>query len=134
MEKVTEDIEVEEVTESVVDSEVTPQDVVDVQVENDTKLEEQALELKARESELFRKECSMTLRENGLEMFDGIINISDPNHLDELVHNLSKVVKDIKVGSGYIPPKENIKQAQYDVDKQNGDTKGMIKSLFGFGR
>ena len=124
----------EEVEQDATASQVNAEDVVEGVEDNDNLLEQQAQQLKDREVKLFNKEVAMTFRENGLEMFNGVIKPTDPRHLDELVHNLTKIVNEIKVGSGYIPPKENGVQAEYDIAKEKGDTKSMIKNLFGFSK
>lgn len=126
--------QVNEAKQDATASQVNAEDVVEGVEDNDNLLEQQAQQLKDREAELFNKEVAMTFRENGLEMFNGVIKPTDPRHLDELVHNLTKIVNEIKVGSGYIPPKENGVQAEYDIAKEKGDTKSMIKNLFGFSK
>ena len=124
----------EEVEQDITATQDNAEDVVEDVVSNDDTLEQQAQQLKDREAELFNKEVAMTFRENGLEMFSGVIKPTDPYHLDELVHNLTKIMNDVKVNSAYIPPKENGVQAEYDIAKEKGDTKSMIKNLFGFNK
>lgn len=133
--EVVEEVETIEVdSEQSQDTQDVPQDVEEVVEVNDKEHDEQAEKLKQREAELFKKEVSMTLRENGLEMFASIIKPSDSQNLDQLVLDLTKIVNKIKLDTGYIPPKENGVQAEYDVAKEKGDTKTMIKNLFGFNK
>jgi len=101
------------------------------QVEDtNTQLAEQARLLEDREAEIFKKEVSLSLKENGLEMFEGVLNITDTTSLKEVVSQLTNIVNQIKVSASYIPPKENLKQAEYDVFSEKKDVKGMIGSKF----
>lgn len=86
-----------------------------------------ARELAEKEAELFQKEVAFTLKENGLEMFADVINVTDSEQLETVVKQLTAIVNDIKIGAGYVP-KDNAKQAEYDVFTQKKDTRGMIGS------
>lgn len=90
--------------------------------------EEKALQTK--QVELWQKEVSLSLKENGLEQFASIVKVADENELKEVVKTLTQIVNDIKVSTGYVPS-DHKQITAYDQAKQKGDTKGMIKSLFG---
>ncbi|MED0665305.1 hypothetical protein P4T04_03140 [Bacillus badius] len=91
---------------------------------------ESELAIEAKEKELFKKEVNLTLKESGLEQFAEIIKVSDADELNTTVDVLKKIVNEIKVSTGYVPT-EHAKQDAYNTAKSKGDTKGMIKSLFG---
>lgn len=87
--------------------------------------------IKAKQQELFEKEVELELRSAGLEQFKDIVEVSDTDELKKTINQLNKVVNDMKLSLGYVP--EDHKQVTtYQQAKSKGDTKGMIKSLFGF--
>lgn len=86
-----------------------------------------AEDIAKREQELFQKEVSMTLKEHDLQAFAEVINVINSEQLEDVVNKLKVIVGEIKLSAGYIP-KENAKQAEYDVYAQKKDTKGMIGS------
>ncbi|ETI68130.1 hypothetical protein [Neobacillus vireti] len=94
--------------------------------------EEKAIQTK--QEELWKKEVSLSLKENGLEQFASIINISNEDELKVVVNSLTQIVNDIKVATGYVPSNHK-NQNEYDVFASKGDTKGMIATklskLFG---
>lgn len=90
--------------------------------------EEKALQQK--QQELFVKEINLTLKENGLEKFASIVKVTNEDELKEVVTSLSSIVNELKVEMGYVPDNHK-QQDKYNQAKQNGDTKSMIKTLFG---
>lgn len=94
--------------------------------------EEKAIQ--AKQQELFNKEISLTLKENGLEEFASIVRVGDTTELEQVVKTLTQIVNDIKVSTGYVP-KDNAQQNEYDVFASKKDTQGMIATklskLFG---
>jgi hypothetical protein len=93
-------------------------------------LTEEEKALQQKQKELFDKEINLTLKENGLEQFQDIIKVANVDELKETIKKLNKIVNSIKIEVGYVP--EDHKQVTaYEQAKQKGDTKGMIKSLFG---
>ncbi|WP_346200135.1 hypothetical protein NSQ96_16270 [Caldifermentibacillus hisashii] len=94
-------------------------------------LTEEEKAIQQKQQELFDKEIHLTLKENGLEQFKDIIKVSNSDELKDTIKKLNKIVNNIKIEVGYVP--EDHKQVTaYEQAKQKGDTKGMIKSLFGF--
>lgn len=87
------------------------------------------IELEQKEAELFQRTVAFTLREHGLEVFAGIIHVTDAKHLTDVVTKLTGIVNGIKIESGYIP-KDNVKQDATAIAEQNKDPKGMIASKF----
>lgn len=93
-------------------------------------LTEEEKALQEKQKELFDKEIQLTLKENGLEQFKDIVKVANDDELKETIKKLNKIVNNIKIEVGYVP--EDHKQVTaYEQAKQKGDTKGMIKSLFG---
>lgn len=90
--------------------------------------EEKAIQTK--QQELFVKEVNLTLKENGLEKFASIVKVSNEEELKETIQSLTTIVNEIKVSTGYVPDNHK-QQDKYNQAKQNGDTKSMIKTLFG---
>lgn len=88
--------------------------------------------LEQREKELFTKQVSVELKANGLDAYEGIINPVDEQSLNDTIKALSKVHTDMKIQNSYTPTDKKKGTDSYDVAKQNGDTKGMVKSIFGF--
>lgn len=86
--------------------------------------------LAAKEQELFTKEVELELKLAGLEHFASIVKVSNTDELKEVIQSLTKIVNDIKVSTGYVP-NDHKQVTAYDQAKQQGNTKGMIKSLFG---
>lgn len=143
-EKVIEEVVVEEVAEEVQKNfdeananlekiqKTLEENEVDEVVENIKKdaeelrksLEDEVEELKQK---LFKQEVSSTLKDNGLEMFEGLVHVDDAKQLDEVVHKLTQIVNDIKLSNSYIPS-DNAKQDAYTQHANNKDTKNMIGS------
>lgn len=89
------------------------------------------INLKKREKELFDKEVNLTLKENGFESFAPLIKVQNTDELNSSIKLLQEIYKQNKVNSSYIPSGTSSTNT-YDQAKQQGNTKGMIKSLFGF--
>lgn len=119
----------ETVDKSEYDKLVAELEEVKAKLPKDLSDEEKAIQQKQKE--LFDKEIHLTLKENGLEQFKDIVKVSDNDELKETIKQLNKIVNDIKVSVGYVP-QDNKKVTAYEQAKQKNDTKGMIKSLFGF--
>ncbi|WP_368974706.1 hypothetical protein NST61_17010 [Caldifermentibacillus hisashii] len=121
--------QVETVAKSKYDTLVAELEKVKTKLPKELTEEEKALQEKQKE--LFDKEIQLTLKENGLEQFKDIVKVANDDELKETIKKLNKIVNNIKIEVGYIP--EDHKQVTaYEQAKQKGDTKGMIKSLFGF--
>ncbi|MEK5521573.1 hypothetical protein [Heyndrickxia sp. FSL W8-0423] len=94
--------------------------------------EEKALANK--QQELFDKEVSLTLKENGLEQFADVIKVGDSEELKTVIDSLTGIVNQIKIDNGYVP-NDHKQQNEYDVFASKKDTQGMIATklskLFG---
>ncbi|MGE7217146.1 hypothetical protein ACQKJC_11650 [Priestia koreensis] len=108
-----------------------------IQIERDELLQHKPVELTEEQKHIqqgkddnWKKEVSLTLRENKLESFESIVNVTNDDELKEVVKQLNQIVNDIKVSTGYVPSDHKQTNA-YDQAKQQGNTKNMIKSLFG---
>ncbi|MGI2326421.1 hypothetical protein [Planococcus sp. YIM B11945] len=117
-----------ETTEVITETEVI--DDIQAGTEEINSLAEAQKALEIREAELFKREIKASLKESGLEQFEEVINVSNEAELKATVKKLTSIVNDIKVSLSY-QPTENTKQDSYTVAKQNGDSKSMIKALFG---
>ncbi|MGM7635498.1 hypothetical protein [Bacillus sp. Hm123] len=91
---------------------------------------EAELAIEAKQVELFQKEVALTLKENNLEQFTTVIKVNDSDELNTTIEALNKIVNEIKVSAGYVPV-DHMKDDVYNAAKNKGDTKTMIKSLFG---
>jgi len=91
---------------------------------------EKQKEIEAKQQELFQKEVRLTLKENGLEKFADIVKVSNEDELKDVVKKLTTIVNEIKIETGYVPA--NHKQmTAYEQAKKQGNTKNMIKAIFG---
>ncbi|MFS0672039.1 hypothetical protein [Ornithinibacillus sp. 179-J 7C1 HS] len=90
--------------------------------------------LEQAKKELFQKQISVELKDAGLSMYEGIINPTDEKSLNDTIKALNKVHTDLKIQNSYTPTDKKKGTDSYDVAKQNGDTKGMVKSIFGFNK
>lgn len=126
------DIEATEVnteTEVIDNTQANTEETTVTTEEIDPLLEAQkALEI--REAELFKREIKASLKESGLEEFEEVINVSNEAELKATINKLTSIVNNIKVSLSF-QPTDNTKQDSYTVAKQNGDSKSMIKALFG---
>lgn len=82
------------------------------------------LELNAKKAE--EESFAITLRDNGLEGFEGIFKTESKA---EQVEILKQAVNDILIAKSYVP-KDKINQSEYDSHIQNNDVQGAIKSKF----
>ncbi|MBL5769283.1 hypothetical protein [Heyndrickxia sporothermodurans] len=87
-----------------------------------------------KQQELFDKEVSLTLKENGLEQFADVIKVGDSEELKTVIDSLTGIVNQIKIDNGYVP-NDHKQQNEYDVFASKKDTQGMIATklskLFG---
>lgn len=126
-EQVSEQLEVQEVEQvEEVTEEKSPQ-TLDELIEDNKKLQDELAEIKEMRKDIFDKQVSLTLKENGLEAFAEIINVDSSDDLTKVVAKLTTIVNNIKVANSY-QPKDNGKQDEYSVAQQQGDTKKMIGS------
>lgn len=88
---------------------------------------ERIKELEQMKKDFFKRDVELTLKDNGLEAFAGLIHVEDREQLDQVVDQLAQIVNDIKLSVSYVP-KENAKQNEYDLHTKNKDTKSMIGS------
>ncbi|MTD30123.1 hypothetical protein [Planomicrobium sp. YIM 101495] len=128
MENATEPVIETTETDAVENEGVT--ETVDTEPAEVDPLEEAHKQLEQREKELFQREVKAELKENGLVQFAEVVSIADEKELKETIKKLSAIVNDLKVSLSY-QPTDNTKQDSYTVAKQNGDSKSMIKALFG---
>ncbi|MBY0221965.1 hypothetical protein [Sporosarcina aquimarina] len=132
----TENVEVEEVevTEQQPESPEAEAPTVDEMEQTQKENERLVEELNHKLDNLFSKQVTLTLSQHGLEAFKDIVHVSTPEELESAVQKLTAIVNGIKneakVSAGYVP-KDNLKQDSYNVAKEKGDTKSMIKALFG---
>lgn len=91
---------------------------------------ERQKEIEAKQNELWQKEVSLSLKEAGLEKFADIVKVNDEKELKEVIKKLTTIVNEIKIETGYVP--SNHKQmTAYEQAKKQGNTKNMIKAIFG---
>jgi len=123
---VSEEVEVQEVEQvEEVTEEKSPQ-TLDELIEDNKKLQDELAEIKEMRKDIFDKQVSMTLQENGLEAFAEIINVDNSDDLKDVVSKLTKIVNDIKVANAYVPKESNGTQDGYSQAIQNGDVKNAI--------
>ncbi|MGE6259217.1 hypothetical protein ACQKCU_15145 [Heyndrickxia sporothermodurans] len=87
--------------------------------------EEKAIQEK--EQELFDKEISLTLKENGLEQFASIVKVTNTDELKEVIKSLTGIVNQLKIDNGYIP-NDHKKQDAYTVAESKKDVGGMLSA------
>ncbi|KJE29107.1 hypothetical protein LG52_78 [Geobacillus kaustophilus] len=91
---------------------------------------EKAQKMAEKEQELFQKQVQLTLKENGLEKFADIVKVNDENELADVVKKLTAIVNEIKIETGYVPS-DHKQMTAYEQAKKQGNTKNMIKAIFG---
>lgn len=91
---------------------------------------EKQKEIEAKQNELWQKQVQLTLKENGLEKFADIVKVSNEDELKDVVKKLSQIVNEIKIETGYVPA-DHKQMTAYEQAKKQGNTKNMIKALFG---
>lgn len=82
-----------------------------------------------KQQELWQKEVALTLKENNLERFTDVVNVSDTNELESVIETLSNALNEYKVDNAYVP-KDHAVEDEYEKYSQNKDAKGMIASKF----
>ena len=91
---------------------------------------ERQKEIEAKQNELWQKQVQLTLKENGLEKFADIVKVSNEDELKDVVKKLSQIVNEIKIETGYVPS-DHKQMTAYEQAKKQGNTKNMIKAIFG---
>lgn len=91
---------------------------------------EKQKEIETKQNELWQKEVQLTLKENGLEKFADIVKVSNEDELKDVVKKLTAIVNEIRIETGYIPA-DHKQMTAYEQAKKQGNTKNMIKALFG---
>ncbi|MBE2905527.1 hypothetical protein HPJ93_13035 [Anoxybacillus flavithermus] len=91
---------------------------------------EKQKEIEAKQQELWQKQVQITLQENGLEKFADIVKVSNEDELKDVVKKLTTIVNEIRIQTGYIPA-DHKQMTAYEQAKKQGNTKNMIKALFG---
>ncbi|WP_241737868.1 hypothetical protein [Anoxybacillus flavithermus] len=86
---------------------------------------EKQKEIEAKQQELFQKQVQLTLRENGLEKFADIVQVSNEDELNDVVKKLSQIVNEIKVETGYVPS-DHAKTDEYSKYEKEKNAAGMI--------
>src|SRR5690606_5916211 len=77
------------------------------------KIQAQKAELEQLKKEMFQKDVTFTLKENGLEQFASIVKVETEDELKEVVKTLTQIVNSIKLSAGYIPT-DKAKENEYD--------------------
>ncbi|MDE8562756.1 hypothetical protein PNH38_02525 [Anoxybacillus rupiensis] len=91
---------------------------------------ERQKEIEAKQNELWQKQVQLSLKEAGLEQFASIVKVSDEKELKDVIKKLTSIVNDLKIEMGYVPS-EHKQMSAYEQAKKQGNTKNMIKALFG---
>ncbi|KZZ85646.1 hypothetical protein [Bacillus sp. SJS] len=86
--------------------------------------------LQEKQQELWNKEVNIELKSAGLEKFADFFVAENTDQLKEKIEKFNILMDEFKVANGYVPS-DHKQTTQYDQAKQTGNTKGMIKSLFG---
>ena len=86
---------------------------------------EKQKEIEAKQQELWQKQVQLTLRENGLEKFADIVQVSNEDELNDVVKKLSQIVNEIKVETGYVPS-DHAKTDEYSKYEKEKNAAGMI--------
>jgi hypothetical protein len=86
--------------------------------------------IEAKQQELWQREVSLCLKENGLEKFVDIVKVSNEDELKDVIKKLTAIVNEIKIETGYVPS-DHKQMTAYEQAKKQGNTKNMIKALFG---
>ncbi|WP_228485589.1 hypothetical protein [Thermaerobacillus caldiproteolyticus] len=94
---------------------------------------ERQKEIETKQNELWQKEVQLTLKENGLEKFADIVKVSNEDELKDVVKKLSQIVNEIKIETGYVPS-DHKQMTAYEQAKKQGNTKNMIKAIFGMNK
>lgn len=86
---------------------------------------EKQKEIAAKQQELFQKQVQLTLRENGLEKFADIVQVSNEDELNDVVKKLTTIVNEIKIETGYVPS-DHTKTDEYSKYEKEKNAAGMI--------
>lgn len=90
-------------------------------------------ELAKLKRELFEGDVKWALKDNGFGQFVPLFidKVQDKDELENVINTLKEIQKQDKMNNSYMPSGTGSTNT-YDQAKQQGNTKGMIKSLFGF--
>jgi beta-lactamase superfamily II metal-dependent hydrolase len=83
--------------------------------------------LAEKQSELWRREVGVTLREKGLADFDGLITAKDEKELAAKIDKLEKIVNSYKIDNSYKPAAHGTGD-EYAKAAQEHNTQSMIKT------
>lgn len=126
--------EIQDVTVSKEEYDKVIAELEDVKSKLPKDLSDEEKALQTKQQELFDKEVTLTLKENGLEQFASIVKVGDSDELKTVIESLTSIVNQIKIDNGYIP-NDHKQQNEYDVFASKKDTQGMIATklskLFG---
>lgn len=86
---------------------------------------EKQKKIEAKQQELFQKQVQLTLRENGLEKFADIVQVSNEDELNDVVKKLTAIVNEIRIETGYIPA-DHAKTDEYSKYEKEKNVAGMI--------
>jgi len=94
---------------------------------------EQEIALEEKAKELWKKEVSFTLKEEGLEMFEDFINVEvdDKETLNKQIKKLKEIVGKLELSNTY-QPSDHKPVDPYSIAKKNKDSIGMIKNKLKF--
>ncbi|MEH6944628.1 hypothetical protein [Bacillus sp. JJ722] len=91
---------------------------------------ESEIAITQRENELWQKEKNLELKDAQLDKFADFFNATTTDELTSQIKKFQLLLNEVKASTGYIP-QDHLKEDTYNQAKENGNTKGMIKSLFG---
>ncbi|WP_042346060.1 hypothetical protein [Bacillus massiliigorillae] len=119
---------VETVSKADYDTLVT--ELKDVKTKLPVELSDAEKAIQQRESDLWIKEKQLELKANNLEKFSNFFSATNSEELSAQIKEFSALIKEIEMATGFVP-KDHIKESEYKVAKDKGNTMGMIKSIFG---
>ncbi|GAA0432658.1 hypothetical protein GCM10008983_06580 [Lentibacillus halophilus] len=86
---------------------------------------EEEQQFQQQKQELFDEKVNLQLEKNGLSNFKDVIKVNDEDELNNTIKSLNKIVKQVKLDSGYVP-EQHAKDDEYSKFEKNGNTEGMI--------
>ncbi|WP_312753359.1 hypothetical protein [Rummeliibacillus suwonensis] len=88
------------------------------------------INLKKREKELFDKEVTLTLKENGFGQFAPLFtHVQDMNELNSSIKLLQEIYKQDKINNSYVPS-GTTSTTEYEQAQNKKDAQGMISAKF----
>ncbi|WP_146553430.1 hypothetical protein [Rummeliibacillus sp. SL167] len=88
------------------------------------------INLKKREKELFDKEVTLTLKENGFGQFAPLFtHVQDMNELNSSIKLLQEIYKQDKINNSYVPS-GTTSTTEYEQAQSKKDAQSMISAKF----